>query len=50
MIASKLLEILDKTDFLIYFRLSHDIIKVCNWDEIWKKITEDNDWKFIPSI
>ena len=46
----KLCELLGQNDFLPYFALLKDREKMIEQDEIWKKICEELDWEFIPTI
>ena len=46
----KLCELLGQYSFLPYFQLLKDKEKMIEQDEIWKKICEELDWEFIPSI
>jgi hypothetical protein len=46
----KLCELLEQTQFLPYFPMLKDREKRIEQDEIWKKICEELDWEFIPTI
>ena len=46
----KLCELLDQQQFLPYFPMLKDREKRIEQDEIWKKICEELDWEFIPTI
>jgi ribosome-binding protein aMBF1 (putative translation factor) len=46
----KLCELLDQTQFLPYFPMLKDREKRIEQDEIWKKICEELNWEFIPTI
>ena len=46
----KLCELLDQSQFLPYFPMLKDREKRIEQDEIWKKICEELDWEFIPTI
>jgi hypothetical protein len=46
----KLCELLGQNEFLPYFALLKDREKMMEQDEIWKKICEELDWEFIPTI
>jgi len=46
----KLCELLDQYEFLPYFPMLKDREKRIEQDEIWKKICEELDWEFIPTI
>ena len=46
----KLCELLDKTEFLLYFPMLKDRDKRIEQDEIWKKICNELNWKFIPTL
>jgi len=46
----KLCELLGQNEFLPYFALLKDREKMIEQDEIWKKICEELDWEFIPTI
>ncbi len=46
----KLCELLDQKQFLPYFPMLKDREKRIEQDEIWKKICNDLDWQFIPTI
>ena len=46
----KLCELLDQRQFLSYFPMLKDREKRMEQDEIWKKICEELDWEFIPTI
>ena len=46
----KLCELLDQKQFLENFPMLKDQCKRVEQDEIWKKICEELDWEFIPTI
>tara|TARA_Y100000591_G_scaffold194033_1_gene167843 strand:+ start:5026 stop:6144 length:1119 start_codon:yes stop_codon:yes gene_type:complete len=46
----KLCELLEQNQFLPYFPMLKDREKRIEQDEIWKKICEELEWKFIPTI
>jgi len=46
----KLCELLDQREFLPYFPMLKDREKRIEQDEIWKKICEELNWEFIPTI
>jgi len=46
----KLCELLNQKEFLPYFPMLKDREKRIEQDEIWKKICEELNWKFIPTI
>jgi len=46
----KLCELLDQREFLPFFPMLKDREKRIEQDEIWKKICEELDWEFIPTI
>ena len=46
----KLCELLDQTEFLPYFPMLKDREKRIEQDEIWKKICQELDWQFIPTV
>ena len=46
----KLCELLGQDQFLPYFQLLKDREKMIEQDEIWKKICEELDWEFIPTV
>ena len=46
----KLCELLDQKQFLPYFPMLKDREKRIEQDEIWKKICEELNWDFIPTI
>lgn len=46
----KLCELLNHDEFLPYFPLLKDKEKMIEQDEIWKKICEELDWEFIPTV
>jgi hypothetical protein len=46
----KLCELLEQDKFLPFFPQLKDKEKMIEQDEIWKKICEELDWEFIPSI
>lgn len=46
----KLCELLDQTQFLPYFPMLKDPEKRIEQDEIWKKICNELDWEFIPTV
>lgn len=46
----KLCELLDQTQFLPYFPMLKDREKRIEQDEIWKKICDDLNWEFVPTI
>jgi len=46
----KLCELLEQNQFLPYFPMLKDREKRIEQDEIWKKICEELNWEFIPTI
>ena len=46
----KLCELLDQREFLSYFPMLKDREKRIEQDEIWKKMCEELNWEFIPTI
>jgi len=46
----KLCELLNQDEFLPFFPLLKDKEKMIEQDEIWKKICEELDWEFIPTV
>ena len=46
----KLCELLDQNQFLPYFPMLKDREKRIEQDEIWRKICDELDWDFIPTI
>jgi hypothetical protein len=46
----KLCELLNQDEFLPYFPLLKDKEKMIEQDEIWKKICEELEWEFIPTV
>jgi hypothetical protein len=48
--AYKLCELLGETHYLEYFPMLKDREKRIEQDTIWKKICEEKDWQFIPTI
>ncbi len=46
----KLCELLDQRQFLPYFPMLKDREKRIEQDEIWKKICDELNWEFIPTI
>jgi hypothetical protein len=46
----KLCELLEQTEFLPFFPMLKDRSKRIEQDEIWKKICEELEWEFIPTI
>lgn len=46
----KLCELLDEKEFLPYFPMLKDREKRIEQDEIWKKICEELNWEFIPTV
>ena len=46
----KLCELLDQTQFLPYFPMLKDREKRIEQDEIWKKICNELEWEFIPTV
>tara|TARA_Y100001958_G_scaffold159820_1_gene163504 strand:- start:3807 stop:4925 length:1119 start_codon:yes stop_codon:yes gene_type:complete len=46
----KLCELLEQQQFLPYFPMLKDRDKQIEQDEIWKKICDELDWEFIPTI
>ena len=46
----KLCELLDQKHFLPYFPMLKDREKRIEQDEIWKKICEELEWEFIPTL
>ena len=45
-----LCELLNQREFLLYFPMLKDREKRIEQDEIWKKICEELNWEFIPTI
>jgi hypothetical protein len=41
---------LNQDKFLPFFPLLKDKEKMIEQDEIWKKICEELDWEFIPTV
>lgn len=50
LVLLKLCELLGYTEFVPYFMLLKGRDKLSRMDEIWKKICDDLDWTFIPSV
>lgn len=48
--AYKLCELLGETHYLLHFPMLKDREKRIDQDTIWKKICEELDWEFIPTI
>ena len=46
----KLCELLDQQEFLPIFPMLKDREKRIEQDEIWKKICEELNWEFIPTV
>ena len=46
----KLFQIFGKNEYLMYFPLLKSDEKVKTQDEIWKKVCEDLNWPFYPSV
>ena len=46
----KLCELLGETKFLQYFPMLKDREKRIEQDQIWKKICEELEWKFKPTL
>ena len=46
----KMLELLNKDEFLTCFPLLKSRVKLRSQDEIWKKICKDVKWEYYPSI
>ena len=46
----KLCELLEKDEFLSYFPMLKDREKIIEQDEVWKKICNELNWQFIPTI
>ena len=46
----KLCELLEQRQFLPYFPMLKDKVKRIEQDEIWKKICEELNWTFIPTV
>tara|TARA_B110001452_G_scaffold262819_1_gene263347 strand:+ start:4200 stop:5333 length:1134 start_codon:yes stop_codon:yes gene_type:complete len=46
----KLCELLGETKFLPFFPMLKDREKRIEQDQIWKKISEELDWEFIPTV
>ena len=46
----KLCELLDQTQFLPYFPMLKDREKRIEQDEIWRKICEELNWEFVPTV
>lgn len=42
--------LLDQTQYLPYIVLMKDVDKQREQDQIWKKVCQDLDWEFIPSV
>jgi Poxvirus Late Transcription Factor VLTF3 like len=42
--------LLDQTQYLPYIILMKDVDKQREQDQIWKKVCQDLDWEFIPSV
>lgn len=49
-ILHKFCQLLELDEYLKYFKLLKSTEKLRNQDKIWKKICEDLEWEFIPSI
>lgn len=48
--AYKLCELLGETQYLVHFPMLKDREKRIDQDTIWKKICEELDWEFVPTI
>lgn len=46
----KMCELLGQTQFLPHLSMLKDKVKRIEQDEIWKKICEDLDWEFMPTL
>jgi len=46
----KLCELLNQKEFLPFFPMLKDREKIIEQDEIWKKICQELNWRFIPTI
>jgi len=46
----KMCELLGEDEYLPYFHTLKDRVKRMEQDEIWKKICEELNWEFIPSV
>ena len=46
----KLCELLDEDHYLQYFYMLKDPVKRMEQDEIWKKICEELNWEYIPTL
>ena len=46
----KMCELLEEKQFLPYFPMLKDKVKRIEQDEIWKKICQELDWEFIPTV
>ena len=49
-VLHKLFQIFGKNEYLMYFPLLKSKEKVKTQDEIWKKVCEDLNWPFYPSV
>lgn len=49
-VIHKFLQLLGHDELLVYFQLLKSRDKLQEQDRIWKKICEDLDWEFIPSL
>ena len=46
----KMCQLLGETKYLPYFPMLKDKVKRIEQDEIWKKICNELNWEFIPTI
>lgn len=49
-VLHKFLQLLDKDEYLVFFQLLKSRNKLAEQDKIWKKICEEVNWQFIPSL
>jgi len=49
-VLNKFLQLLDKDEYLVFFPLLKSRNKLAEQDKIWKKICEEVNWQFIPSL
>jgi hypothetical protein len=49
-ILLKLLELLDETQYIGEINMLKDREKIIDQDEVWKKICQELDWDFIPTV
>ena len=49
-VLHKFLQLIDKDEYLVFFQLLKSRNKLAEQDKIWRKICEEVNWQFIPSL